>query len=242
MEPLFVIKNIGQRFSDLAKISTWHADRARRIFDSGCPKERVRQICEEENYFMREQILDEEEKKLFLPSMKQSIYEQPVSDYKKMEYEVAHQARVIQRMKEREEWFQTRISQLEKFCTTVATELSEMKKKNRELPEAVPDSADGRPPPLNLGSHSVPHHEFAANVCRKSVLEEEDLVPGMTPTLPLLPIPTHSLQKQVSWNEIQASAFSQEVSVPEAENHTCCDSEYFVYSQEGVAMQPNSEN
>ena len=233
MENITVFQNIGQMFSFLAKKSSWQADRARRIFDNGCPKERVRQICGEPNYFVREQSLDEEEGKLFLLPMARSIYDQIegqlVGDYRKKEYQVVHQARVIERMKEREEWFQERIAQLEKFGTTVATELSEMKKKHPEPP--APPSADGRPPPLVLGANSsLPHHEHAASVCRKSVLEEENMVGGMTPTLPLLPIPTHSLKKQVSWHEIGASA-----QVAEAEDDTCRDGEFFVYSEEGAA-------
>jgi len=211
-------------FSSLAKDSTWHADRARRIFDCGCPKEKVRQICQEQGYFVREQSLDEEEKKLSLFPMAHSMYEQPVDNYMKMKYEVTHQARVIQRMKEREEWFHERIAQLEKFGTMVATELSEIKKKHPEPQAPSLSPIDDRPPPLNLGNHSVPHHEFAANVCRKSVLEEDDLVPGMTPTLPLLPIPTHSLKKQVSWHDIRESVSE------ELKDDSCCDGEYFVYS------------
>jgi hypothetical protein len=239
MENITVFQNIGHMFSFLAKKSSWQADRARRIFDNGCPKERVKQICAEPNYFVREQSLDEEERKLLLLPMAQSIYDQIegqlVGDYKKMEYQVGHQTRVIERMKEREEWFQERIAQLEKFGTTVATELSEMKKKHPEPPP--PPSADGRPPPLTLGANSsLPHHEHAASVCRKSVLDEENMVGGMTPTLPLLPIPSHSLKKQVSWHEIGASVHAAEEAVQEeAYDHTCRDSEFFVYSEEGAA-------
>ena len=44
MENITVFQNIGHMFSFLAKKSSWQADRARRIFDNGCPKERVKQI------------------------------------------------------------------------------------------------------------------------------------------------------------------------------------------------------
>lgn len=242
MENISVFQNIGQMFSSLAKKSSWQADRARRIFDNGCPKERVRQICGEPNYFVREQSLDEEEGKLFLLPMARSIYDQIegqlVGDYRKMEYQAGHQARVIERMKEREEWFQERIAQLEKFSSTVAAELAEMKKKHPEPPPLPQPSADGRPPPLVLGANSsLPHHEHAASVCRKSVLEEDNMVGGMTPTLPLLPIPTHSLKKQVSWHEILEAVERQEVALQEeeAEEETCRAAEYFVYSEEGAA-------
>lgn len=234
-----VYQNIGQMFSDLSKSSTWHADRARRILDSGCPKERVREICAEQSYFARDQLIDIEEKKLYLLPMTMSGSFNPpalqteqhailVGEYKKMEYHVGHQARVIERMKEREQWFQERIAQLEKFGSTVATELSEMKKKHPEPPP--PPSADGRPPPLNLVRRElgVPEHEHVANVCRRGVLEEDNKVAGMTPTLPLLPIPTHSLKKQVSWHEIGEAAAEQ------GPDEKCRDSEFFVYSGEGA--------
>ena len=212
MDPSPVYNNIDQLLSALGTVSTWQADRIRRLIDSGCPKEKVREICQEPAYFMREESIDTEEKKLYLIPMDNS----KPTDYQKMEYELAHQKRVIERMKEREEWFQERIAQLEKFGTRVATELSELKKKHPEpppAPEPVSISPDGRPPPLNLSS-SIPHHERVASVCRKSVLEEDNMVGGMTPTLPLLPIPTHSLKKQVSWHEISAS---QEVATSKEE-------------------------
>jgi hypothetical protein len=49
----------------------------------------------------------------------------------------------------------------------------------------------------------------------------------MTPTLPLLPIPKHSLKKQVSWHEFGQAAAEEAV-----EEYTCRDSEFFVYSGE----------
>jgi hypothetical protein len=231
MESSSVIQNIGQMLTPLAKASTWHADRARRLLDAGCPKEKVREICEEEAYFVRDQLLDMEEKKLHLFPMASSIVGQQLpSDYKKLEYEAAHQARVIQRMKEREEWFQERIAQLEKFGTTVATELAEMKKKHPEPPPPPPPpSADGRPPPLKLVSRLL-YPEHVAEVCRKSVLEEDNMVAGMTPTLPLLPIPSHSLKKQVSWHDIGGCPEAAAASSETGER----DGEYFVYSEEGA--------
>lgn len=240
-----VYQNIGQAFTELARTSTWHADRARRIFDSGCPKDRVREICAELSYFTRDQLIEIEERKLMLMPMAMSGSFNPPAlqteqhailarEYKKMEYEVAHQTRVIERMKEREEWFHERIAQLEKFGNTVATELSEMKKKH---PEPAQPSSDGCLPPLVIGANSsLPHHEHAASVCRKSVLEEDNMVGGMTPTLPLLPIPTHSLKKQVSWHDIGAAELEGQEAVQEREaKESWRDSEFFVYSQEGSA-------
>lgn len=259
MENRPVAQNICQAFSQLARTSTWHADRARRIFDSGCPKDRVREICAELSYFTRDHLLEIEERKLMLMPMAMSGSFNPpalqteqhailVGEYKKMEYQVGHQARIIERMKEREEWFQDRITQLEKFGSTVATELSEMKKKHPE----PPPSSDGSLSPLVLGTNSsLEYHEHIASVCRKSVLEEDNMVGGMTPTLPLLPIPTHSLKKQVSWHNIEASADVQGADVQGADvkradvkradvqkeesEDMCRDSEFFVYSQEGSA-------
>ena len=233
-----VYQNIGQVFTELARTSTWHADRARRIFDNGCPKERIAEICAEPTYFMRDQLLEIEEKKYMLmpmvmsgsfnpPALQTEQHALMAAEYRKMEYQVGHQARVIERMKEREEWFQERIAQLEKFGSTVATELSEMKKKHPEPPPPPPPpSVDGRPPPLILKKT-----ENAASLCRKSVLAEENMVGGMTPTLPLLPIPTHSLKKQVSWHEILEAAGG---AAAEAEE-TSRDCEYFVHSEEGAS-------
>jgi len=105
-----------------------------------------------------------------------------------------------------------------------------MKKKHPEPPPpSPPASADGRPPPLKLVSHLV-QPEHVASVHHKSVLEENGMVGGMTPTLPLLPIPTHSLKKQVSWHEIGASAEAS-ASAEVADER---DGEYFLYSEDGA--------
>jgi hypothetical protein len=81
---------------------------------------------------------------------------------------------------------------------------------------------------LNLVRHLV-EPEHVASAHHKNVLEENGMVGGMTPTLPLLPIPTHSLKKQVSWHEIGGSA---EAAASEAAEER--DGEYFVYSEDGA--------
>ena len=208
-------KSISDLLVELSKMSTWHADRARRLLDAGCPKEKMREICAKENYFAREEMLDEQEKKNQLfpmvasglfnpPAVRQEQHDLMMKDYKAMEYEVAHQARVIARMKEREEWFQSRIEQLESFGTTVASALAEMKKKHPE-PLPVQEESGLTPLKLSLGDTSLPDHERVASNIRQAVLDEHDMVGGMTPTVPLLPIPTHSLKKQVSWHAINES-------------------------------------
>ena len=208
-------KSISDLLVELSKMSTWHADRARRLLDAGCPKETMREICAKENYFAREEMLDEQEKKNQLfpmvasglfnpPAVRQEQHDLMMKDYKAMEYEVAHQARVIARMKEREEWFQSRIEQLESFGTTVASALAEMKKKHPE-PLPVQEESGLMPLKLSLGDTSLPDHERVASNIRQAVLDEHDMVGGMTPTVPLLPIPTHSLKKQVSWHAINES-------------------------------------
>jgi len=59
-------RNIGDLFMYLQAKSVWHADRARRLFDSGCPKLRVKELCLIEKEEDRETLITEEEKKLFL--------------------------------------------------------------------------------------------------------------------------------------------------------------------------------
>ena len=213
-------KSISDLLVELSKMSTWHADRARRLLDAGCPKETMREICAKENYFAREEMLDEQEKKNQLfpmvasglfnpPAVRQEQHDLMMKDYKAMEYEVAHQARVIARMKEREEWFQSRIEQLESFGTTVASALAEMKKKHPE-PLPVEEESGLTPLKLSLGDTSLPDHERVASNIRQAVLDEHDMVGGMTPTVPLLPIPTHSLKKQVSWHNISEKEQEQQ--------------------------------
>ena len=218
-------KSISDLLVELSKMSTWHADRARRLLDAGCPKETMREICAKENYFAREEMLDEQEKKNQLfpmvasglfnpPAVRQEQHDLMMKDYKAMEYEVAHQARVIARMKEREEWFQSRIEQLESFGTTVASALAEMKKKHPE-PLPVEEESGLTPLKLSLGDTSLPDHERVASNIRQAVLDEHDMVGGMTPTVPLLPIPTHSLKKQVSWHNISEKEALCDICAPE---------------------------
>jgi hypothetical protein len=198
-----MFSNIGSAFMFLSAESTWHADRARRLLDCGCAKETVYAICGEMNTFTREEIISAEERKLFLEPMVVSPQRPPsATDYANLRYEVTHRQRVIDRLKEREAWFEQRIEQLEKFGKEVSAELGEMKKKH---PPPPPEPcASGKPPPLRLSFPplSLSREEGLAWSMRKSVLEDDGNIGGMTPALPLLPIPSHSLKKEVSWHEL----------------------------------------
>jgi hypothetical protein len=59
-------RNIGDLFMYLQSKSVWDADRARRLFDSGCPKLRVKELCLIEKEEDRDAAILEEEKKFFL--------------------------------------------------------------------------------------------------------------------------------------------------------------------------------
>ena len=208
-----MFSNIGSAFMFLSAESTWHADRARRLLDCGCAKETVYAICGEMNTFTREEIISAEERKLFLEPMVVSAQRPPsATDYANLRYEVTHRQRVIDRLKEREAWFEQRIEQLERFGKEVSAELGEMKKKHPEPPPEPCSS--GKPPPLRLSlpPPSLSYEEGLAWSARRSVLEEEGKVGGMTPALPLLPIPTHSLKKEVSWNDLGGCDADAEVS------------------------------
>jgi len=120
-----------------------------------------------------------------------------------LEYRVDHQKRIIELMNEREKWFQSRIEQLEAFGKRISLELSELKKKYPEPPQPILPISVFTPPPLKLGNLSIPFHERIAQNMHSSILEEDDLIQGMTPTVPLIRIPTHSLKKKISWTDIE---------------------------------------
>ena len=116
----------------------------------------------------------------------------------KLQAELAHALRVIERMESREKWFIERIEQLEVFGKKVAGELAEVRSSCQEVP--------GSPKlMLKLGDLSLPDHERLAKNMRASILKEDGIDAGMTPVAPLLPIPSHSLQKTVSWGDLDAS-------------------------------------
>jgi hypothetical protein len=100
--------------------------------------------------------------------------------------ELMHARRVIARMQEREKWFEDRIRQLELYCKSIK----------------APPPEDEQPLRLNLGDTSLPDHERMAKNMHTHLLQEEGLCEGMTPIAPLLPIPTHSIKKAVSWHEL----------------------------------------
>jgi len=130
----------------------------------------------------REIRIQEEEAKLGLEVMVMSFQKKPLPYQTE---ELFHANRVIARMQERERWFEARILQLEAHAKKVRTVVQEE-----------------QPLRLNLGDLSLPHHERIAKNMRACVLQEDGLCEGATPVAPLLPIPTHSMKKEVSWHDI----------------------------------------
>jgi len=65
-------KSFTDHIMDLQKINVWHADRVRRLFDSGFPKSKVAEICEIADDDARQKRLDEEEAALYLEPMAMS--------------------------------------------------------------------------------------------------------------------------------------------------------------------------
>jgi hypothetical protein len=125
--------------------------------------------------------------------------------------ELTHALRVIERMENREVWFTSRISQLEEHSRKLMDHarfiMATLEQTQAKLAALTPQPQSqpvpqGPPPPLNLfrGNRSLPDHERQAKNFHASLLKEEGLVEGMTPIVPLLPIPTHSLKKSVSWS------------------------------------------
>jgi hypothetical protein len=154
---------------------------------------------------------------------------------KKLQDELVHAHRVIERMELREKWFMERIEQLEVFSKKVAGELAEARSSAEDTspcteymarqPDTAaspcteymarqPDTAASPKLMLKLGDLSLPDHERLAKNMRASILKEDGIEAGMTPVAPLLPIPSHSLQKTVSWGDLDAGK--------EAELHVAC--------------------
>lgn len=194
---------IGEVLIALSHLSPWHADRARRLFTCGCPKQTVIDICSMESPAERDGRLTAEEQKLSLEEMAVS---QSATPMEKLQADLAHAHRVIQRMESRERWFVERIEQLEVFGKKVAGELAEMRSTNAEGGASTNAEGGGSPKlTLHLGDVSLPDHERIAKNFHASILKEEGMEAGMTPVAPLLPIPTHSLQKAVSWSDLSSS-------------------------------------
>lgn len=205
----------SEMIQQLAKVSQWHADRVCRLLDNGCPTDTLSSICSQVNFYMREEQIEDEEHKLGLGLLEDGEVEEQEQHLSfssntsngsnTLEYRVDHQKRIIEHMEEREKWFQSRIEQLEAFGKKVSLELSELKKKHPEPPRSVLPISEFAPPPLNLGNLSLPCHQRLAQNIHNSILEEDDLIQGMTPTVPLIRIPTHSLKKAISWNDIETA-------------------------------------
>jgi len=209
---------IGEVLIALSHLSPWHADRARRLITCGCPKQTVIDICSMESA-ERDGRLTAEEQKLFLEEMAVS---QSATPMEKLQADLAHAHRVIQRMESRERWFIERIEQLEVFSKRVAGELAEARAsvsaeaEGGTTPFGDVSPSGGTTPKLTLqlGDVSLPDHERLAKNMHTSILKEDGMEAGMTPVAPLLPIPTHSLQKTVSWSDLSAP--------PEADLHKAC--------------------
>ena len=209
------MSNSSEMIQQLAKVSQWHADRVCRLLDNGCPTDTLSSICSQVNFYMREEQIEDEEHKLGLGLLEDGEVEEQEQHLSfssntsntsnTLEYRVDHQKRIIEHMEEREKWFQSRIEQLEAFGKKVSLELSELKKKHPEPPRSVLPISEFAPPPLNLGNLSLPCHQRLAQNIHNSILEEDDLIQGMTPTVPLIRIPTHSLKKAISWNDVESA-------------------------------------
>jgi hypothetical protein len=189
---------LGQVLIALSHLSPWHADRARRLFTCGCPKQTVIDICSMDSPAERNGRLAAEEKKLSLDEMAMS---QSATPMEKLQGDLAHAHRVIERMDSRERWYVERIEQLEAFSKRVAGELGEL----RSAPVTMAEASSPKLT-LHLGDTSLPDHERMAKKLHESILNEDGIESGMTPVAPLLPIPTHSLQKAVSWSDLSSSA------------------------------------
>jgi hypothetical protein len=167
----------------------------------GCPKQTVIDICSMESPAERDGRLTTEEQKLSLEEMAVS---QSATPMEKVQADLTHAYRVIQRMESREKWFVERIEQLEVFSKRVAGELAELRASCEATPSGCVSPSGGTTPKLTLqlGDVSLPDHERLAKNMRTSILKEDGMEAGMTPVAPLLPIPTHSLQKTVSWSDL----------------------------------------
>jgi hypothetical protein len=202
------MSTIGQFLIALSHLSPWHADRARRLFTCGCPKQTVIDICSMESPAERDGRLSAEEKKLSLEEMAVSHHATPLE---KAQADLAHAHRVIERMESRERWYTERIEQLEIFSKRVAGELAELRSAVASEPASSPKLT------LQLGDCSLPDHERMAKNLHKSVLSEAGMEAGMTPVAPLPPIPTHSLQKAVSWSDLSTASVQTK-----ADLHAAC--------------------
>uniref|UniRef100_A0A6C0ANT4 Uncharacterized protein n=1 Tax=viral metagenome TaxID=1070528 RepID=A0A6C0ANT4_9ZZZZ len=74
LSPIPLSKNIGDLLMGLEAISVHDTNRARRLFDSGCPKAIVMHICQLlTNASLRNLLLTEEEAKLYLEPLAESL-------------------------------------------------------------------------------------------------------------------------------------------------------------------------
>jgi len=181
-------KDLGYFLTTLSARSVPHADRVRTLLNSGCKKDIVKEICMIESH-------REREGRITTVEMSLGIFE-----HAPFGVEVVHEVDMLMhRMKEREVWFKARILQLEEHCNRISSELALLKK---EKPVAVASAVAEQPLTLKLGDTSLPYHERIAKNLRYSILEEEGFCGGMTPALPLPPIPSSTLKKEVSWNDL----------------------------------------
>jgi hypothetical protein len=158
--------------------------------NSGCKKDIVKEICMIEGDSEREGHITRVE-------MSMGIFE-----HVPFGVEVVDEVDILMhRMKERETWFKARIVQLEEHCNRISSELALLKKGKPDA-DAVADAVAEKPLTLNLGDTSLPYHERIAKNLRYSILEDEGFCGGMTPAIPLPPMPSSTLKKEVSWNDL----------------------------------------
>ena len=129
-----------------------------------------------------------------------------------MDTDLAHLQKVNNRLKERERWFETRIQQLDSHIRNIVSELQvltlqykQLELENRDLKKKYEPAAESNMESLRLKLTHLPCEQQSAKKFHTLLLEEEGIPVGMTPVAPLLPIPSHSIKKSISWSEMPNS-------------------------------------
>jgi hypothetical protein len=130
-----------------------------------------------------------------------------------MDTELAHLQKVNNRLKEREKWFETRIQQLDSHIRNIVSELQvitlkckQLELENRDLKKKYEPKGESNLECLQLQLDHLPCEQESAKKFHTLLLEEEGIPIGMTPVAPLLPIPSHSIKKTISWSELPISS------------------------------------
>lgn len=129
-----------------------------------------------------------------------------------MDTELAHLQKVNNRLKEREKWFETRIQQLDSHIRNIVSELQlitlqykQLELEHRELKKKYEPKGESNIECLRLQLNHLTCEQESAKKFHTVLLEEEGIPVGMTPVAPLLPVPSHSIKKTISWSEMPIS-------------------------------------